>query len=222
MYKPIKYLYPYLEIDSNNQSFMTSVKIHNSFTERLPLIEKMVFDRENCPLFQEENLSVSTLALLQRDIIQRYISRVLYIILKDKNSLINRNKDPHYERMKEFIKFTFHSVFYDPVVNVVGLYYFEKFYEKNKGNIDIINYRPYYALCICLASKMWEDRYLTNKDFLKDFYYLEIFTDDKKVYLSQWNRYELKILKVLDFDLNLTSKELDDFVEKFKILSSIE
>lgn len=197
---------------------MTSVKIHNSFTERIEWIEKMVFDKENCPLFQEDNISISTLALVQRDLIIRYISRVLYFILKDKNSLLNRNKDPYYERMKEFIKFTFHSVFYDPVINVVGLVYFQKVYEKNPSVIDLLNYRIYYSICIMLASKMWEDRYLTNRDFLKDFYYLEIFTDDKKIYLSQWNKYELRILKYLDFNLNTTYSDLFSFIEKYKLL----
>jgi hypothetical protein len=99
--------------------------------------------------------------------VQRYNSQCLYFILRNDKSFHRRNEDQNYEKVKDFVKFTYQCIFYDPIINVVGLYYFEKFWTLMDNTIDIHNYRPYYAVCIMLASKMWEDRYLTSRDYLK-------------------------------------------------------
>jgi hypothetical protein len=81
--------------------------------------------------------------------------------------------------------------------------------------ITLETYHKYYAMCIVLASKMWEDRFYSLRS------YYELFDFANTVNFSTFNECEGLILSALSFELFVTYDSFRDYIEYYsKILNA--
>lgn len=137
------------------------LRVHDSLTKKMSWIEDMVM-RSNSILGSKFNQPSNETAIIQQKILISFISEVLFLFLKKKVKFEDDKDLSSRKSIRKFVKRVFAEVSCNPVCNVVSVIYFERFLNSFPYEVDMVNWKYYYGICVVLGCKMWEDRVYTK------------------------------------------------------------
>jgi hypothetical protein len=115
----------------------------------------------------------------------------------------------------EGIQGVLESGLYEPIINIIGIIFFEKVLQIQQ-EVSTEECILFFSSCILLSSKMHEDHTLRAKEF-----YEEAKFKKQNISFSKFLETERNVLKMLDYNLNIEFKEIEEFINlNSKLISS--
>ena len=136
-------------------------------------------------------------ALFQHDVVFNFLSETIYSIIDDETI---RAGD-----IRRIFNYFLLDTPFDPLTYVIATLYFERLHDLII--VDSFNFERYFCICILLSCKINEDVYLKNSKFFN-------FFDDYFEDLREFNTLEMNLLKVLNYDLIISSEEMNNFIKE--------
>jgi hypothetical protein len=107
----------------------------------------------------------------------------------------------------EGIKGVLESGLYEPIMNIIGIIFFEKVLEIQNQKVSTEECILFFSSCILLSSKMHEDHTLRAKEFYEEGKFKK-----QNISFEKFLEMERNILKILDYKLNIEFKEIEEFI----------
>jgi hypothetical protein len=99
-----------------------------------------------------------------------------------------------------------------PIIYVVAVYYLCEYLESEKTPLSETEFLLYFSVCISLASKMHEDRFLGNS-----FYHMWFDFEKAGISLKEFSAVEREVLRGLNYDIFISYEVLKAYITKNKL-----
>lgn len=187
--------------------------IHVSLTKRRSWVDAMLI--EGSKNTSNDELS---LALTQQQILKKFVSSALWVLV---GPSVVKNLPKALHSMAKSLVFDFvdtiiNGLPVDPQCFVIGLLYLYKVINSCKDlELDLLSYKRYYAVCLMLSEKMWEDSYRSNEEY---FEFFQLFDVSR----SKFNSTEREVLVIVDYELFVTLERYKSFIVEHAKMHSKE
>lgn len=194
------------------------LKVHQDLKNRLSWVSIMEEIAEPQNPFIIESLIEKECARMQHQIIQRWIVKELLNLFRTQKptSILplfkNLDEISCRKHVEQFVEISMTRTFCHPIVFPIGAMYLQRLISSGglkKANLTEFLFR--FSVCVTLASKMYEDKYVGNNVYFSWFY-----TENDPFSLKSFSDLEFKICEVLGFDLNVSYIELKNFMQLCK------
>jgi hypothetical protein len=190
------------------------LKVHQDLKNRLSWVSVM----EEMTVPQNPFIVDKETARLQHLVIQKWIVKELLSLYRQQKptSLIplfkNLDEITCRKQIEAFVDISMSRTFCHPIVFPIGAFYLSKIISNHvlkKTNLTELLLR--YSVCVTLASKMYEDKYVGNQIYFSWFYNI-----DAPVTLKSFSELEFKMLDVMNYDLYIGYEDLKTFMVSCK------
>jgi hypothetical protein len=190
------------------------LRIHNSLSKKSSWIESMVVetifktnldtDPITCGVVQNSMLTSWTSSALESIFNKhRKVEMSLSRILTEKLLCTSRGACVSLYCQSLIETFPCH-----PIMFVVALFYLQKVMQMSP-KVHYVKFKVYFAVCLTLATKMFEDNFYSN------IVYHEYSLLDDDVSFKQFNHYEKKLLRMMNYEMYISYADLKLFISNF-------
>eukprot|EP01080_Neovahlkampfia_damariscottae_P007338 gene7338-11657_t len=195
---------------------------HSTLSAKLPWITNSLNkNKVKTQFFTVTENETAKIAYFQNSFLSKWITQ---FIKRSFNNYIDREsliiEDSQLEEEDLFVEHMDHSVsfvmdvynthFLNPLAVITAMYLFDKLLRKEK-EVSFVDFHKYVLGCLILASKMYEDDYVTTKGF------------HDGLQLNKWNidfetvkSMEVETWSLLDCNIYANEKQVEDFFVNIK------